>query len=134
MICHPKGFHSASVFETSLSDFHKLILTSLKVFHAKYKSNIIQYRDFNHFGNASVRTDLLQELFIQNVHPGEFEKLKYISLRVINTHPLIKENHVRCNQSPFMSKELRKAIMTRNRLLKKYRKDDNAVNPFAYKR
>ena len=94
----------------------------------------MQYRDFNDFDNTSVRTDLLQELSIQNVHPGEFEKLKYISLRVINTHPLTEEKHVRCNQSAFMNKELRKAIMTRNRLLKKYRKDDNAVNPFAYKR
>ena len=71
---HPKSFHSSNVFETGLPDFHKLPLTVLKVFHAKHKPNIIQYRDFNQFDNASFRTDLLQELTIQNVHLGEFEK------------------------------------------------------------
>ena len=30
---HPKGFLSSSVFEVGLSDFHKLILMILKVFH-----------------------------------------------------------------------------------------------------
>ena len=29
---HPKGFHSSSVFETGLSDFHKSTLTVSKVF------------------------------------------------------------------------------------------------------
>ena len=69
---HPKSFHSSSFFETGLSEFHKLTLTVLKVFHAKHEPKIIQYRDFNHFDNASFRADFLQELSIQNVHPGEF--------------------------------------------------------------
>ena len=33
----PKNFHSPSVFETGLPEFHKLTLTVLKVFHAKHK-------------------------------------------------------------------------------------------------
>ena len=64
---HPKSFHSPSVFETGLSDFHKLTLTILKVFHAKYKPKIIQYRDFNHVDNAAFRTDLPQELPIKPI-------------------------------------------------------------------
>ena len=36
--------------------------------------------------------------------------------------------------TPFMSKQLRKAIMTKTRLLNKYRKDNSAGNLFAYKR
>ena len=98
---HPKSYHSSSFFETGLSEFHKLTLTVLKVFHAKHEPKIIQYRDFNHFDNASFRADFLQELSIQNVHPGEF---KYISSKVLNTHAQKKEKHVRCNQSPFMNK------------------------------
>ena len=80
------------------------------------------------------RADLLQELSLKNVLPGEFEEFKYISSKVLNTHAPVKEKHVRCNQSPFMSKQLRKAIMTRTRLLNKYRKDNSAGNLFAYKR
>ena len=46
----------------------------------------IQYRDFNHFDNASFRAYLLQELSLQNVHPREFETFKYISSKLFNTH------------------------------------------------
>ena len=42
---------------------------------------------------------------------------------LIDIHAPIKEKHVRCNQSPFMSKQLRKAIMARTRLLNENRKD-----------
>ena len=64
----------------------------------------------------------------------EFEKFKYISSKVINTRAPIKEKHVRCNQSPFMNKQLRKVIMTRTCLLNKYRKDNVAGNLFVCKR
>ena len=59
---HAKIFHLSSVYETGLSDFHILTLTVSKVFHVKHESKIIQYRDFNHFDNASFRADLLHEL------------------------------------------------------------------------
>ena len=49
-------------------------------------------------------------------------------------HAPIKEKHVRCNQSPFLSKRLRKPIMPGIRLLNKCRKDNSAGNLFAYKR
>ena len=134
MTNHPKSFHSSSVYEPGLSDFHKLTLTVLKTFHVKHKPKIIQYRDFNHFDNTSFRADLLQELSLKNVRPGEFEKFKYISSKVLNIHDPVKEKHVTCNKSSFMSKQLRKAIMTRTRLLNKYRKYNSAENLFAYKR
>ena len=103
MTNHPKSFHSSSVYETGLSDFHKLTLTVLKTFHVKHKPKITQYRDFNHFNNALLRADFLQELSLKNALPGEFEKFKYISSKVLNIHAPTKEKHVRCNQSPFMS-------------------------------
>ena len=88
-----------------MSDFLKLTLTVLKVFHAKYKPKIIQYRDFSHFDYASFKADLLQELSLQNVRPRELEKCKYISSKVLDIHAPIKEKHVRCNQSTFMTGE-----------------------------
>ena len=81
---HPKSFHSSSVYETGLSGFHKSTLTVLKTFHVKHKPKFIQYRDFNQFDNTSFRSDLLQELSLKNVLPGEFEKFKYISSKVLN--------------------------------------------------
>ena len=41
---------------------------------------------------ASFRTDLLQELSIQSVHPEEFEKVRYTSSKVLNTHAPIRKN------------------------------------------
>ena len=81
----------SSVFETGLCDFRKLKITVLKVFHVKHKPKIIQYRDFNYFDNASFRAYFLQELSLQNVHPGEFGKFEYISSKVVNTYAPIKE-------------------------------------------
>ena len=77
---------------------------------------------------------LLQELSLKNVLPGEFENFKYISSKVLNIHGPTNEEHARCNQSPLTSKQLRKAITTRTRLLNKYRKDNCVGNLFAYKR
>ena len=52
---------------------------------------------------------------------------------MLNTHSSIKEKHLRCNQSPYMNKQLRKAIIIRIHLLNKFRKDNSAGNFFAYK-
>ena len=58
------------------------------------------------------------ELSLQNFLPGKFEKFKYISSKVLNTHAPIKEKkHVKYNQSLFMNKQLRRAIMARTCLL-----------------
>ena len=124
-------FRSSSVYETSLSEFHELTLTVLRVFHVTDTPKIIQYRDFSHFYNVSFRAGLLQEFLLENVQPGEFEKIKYISLKLFNIHAPVKEKHVRCNQYPFMNKELRKASMTRTRLLNNYKKDYSVGNLFT---
>ena len=87
----------------------------------------------NHFDNTLFQADLLQEL-IRNVLLGKFEKFKIYFLRSPQYSCPYKGKHVKCNQSPLMSKQPRKAIMTRNRLLNKYRKDNSAGNLFAYKR
>ena len=44
------------------------------------------------------------------------------------------QRQVRCNQSSFMNKQLRKEIMTWTRLLNKYRNDNCAGNLFDFKR
>ena len=97
----PKSFHSSSVYETDLSYFHKLTLIVLKTFHVKREPKIIQHRDFNHFDNASFRADLLQELSLKNVLPGEFEKFKYISPKVLNVHAPKKGKHVTAQKMKF---------------------------------
>ena len=52
---------------------------------------------------------------------------------MLNIHAPMNEKHVRFNQSTFVNKQLRKAIMARTRLLNKYRKDISGGNLFSYK-
>ena len=96
----PKSLHLSVVYETGLADLHKLTLMVLKTFHVKHKPKIIQYRDFNHFDNASFRADLLPELSLKNVLPGEFENFKYISSKFLSIHAPIKEKHVHVTNLP----------------------------------
>lgn len=63
---------------------HQLTLTVLKIFQHR------QYRYFDHFDNTGFRADLLEELSLQNFHPGYFEILK-----ILDIHALIKKKHVR---------------------------------------
>ena len=131
---HPKCFQHSGVYETGLSDFHRLTLTVLKVFHSKQNPKIIQYRDYKNFTNEHFRRDLLRELSFQNVQPNEFDKFKFIASKLLNSHAPLKEKYIRCNQAVFMNKQLRKAIMTRTRLLNKLRKFNCPENQLAYKR
>ena len=46
----------------------------------------------------------------------------------------IKQKYIRGNQSPFMNKDIRKAIMTRTRLRNGFLKEPTPMNKLAYKK
>ena len=46
----------------------------------------------------------------------------------------IKQKHTRGNQSPFMNKDIHKAIMTRTRLRNRFLKEPTQMNRLAYKK
>ena len=58
LINSPRSFQGSSVFETGLSDFHKLTTTVLKKYFPKPKRKIVNYRDYRHFRNDEFRTEL----------------------------------------------------------------------------
>ena len=95
-------------------------------------SKIIQCRDYKNFTNEDFRRDLLRELSFTNVQPNEFDK--FIASKLLNSHALLKEKYIRCNEAAFMKKELRKSIMTRTRLLNKLRKFNCPEKQLAYKK
>ena len=63
----PKCFQNSNVFETGLSDFHKLTFTVLKAYFQKQKPKVIRYRSCKKFDNNLFRHDLLNELLSKNV-------------------------------------------------------------------
>ena len=46
----------------------------------------------------------------------------------------IKQKHIRGNQSPFMNKDIHKAVMTRTRLRNRFLKEPTQMNRLAYKK
>ena len=58
----------------------------------------------------------------------EFDRFKYLTSKVLNSHDPLKEKHVRYNQAPFMSNSLPKAVMNHLRLLNKFGKNKTNEN------
>ena len=131
---HPKSFQHSGTYETGLSDFHKLTYTVLKMHYAKQRHQIIKYRCYKNFDHDTFRSHLLKELSLSNLKKDEFSKFKYLVFKVLETHAPVKEKYIRYNQGPFMTNDLRKAIMNRSRLLNKFRNENTEQNKWAYKK
>ena len=73
----------------------------------------------------------IQLLGILNMECEQFEKL---FMKILNYHAPLKTRLVRANNSPFMTKELYKAIITRSRLRNKFHKLKTTESNNAYKK
>ena len=76
----------------------------------KQKPQTVTYRDYKRFDNEK-----FEENLITNLAPT-------------------KQKHIRGNQSPFMNKDIHKAIMTKTRLGCRFLKEANPMNRLAYKK
>ena len=58
----PHSFQISCVVETSLSDFHRTILTAKTMTFQKLRPPVTNYRDYKHFNNKNCRKDLMTEI------------------------------------------------------------------------
>ena len=70
----PRCFENSNIFETGLSDFHKLTFNVLKAYLQKQRPKVIKYRNYKIFDSNLFRNDLLNELLSKNV------QIKHLSL------------------------------------------------------
>ena len=75
---HPSRFQQSGVYETGLSDFYRLTLTVLKVYHSKQNPKTIQYRDCKNFTNEHFRKDFLREYLFKT-----FNLMNLINLNLL---------------------------------------------------
>ena len=129
-----RRFQDTCTIETGLSDFHKLVVTVLKLYFPKQKSNIQTFRDYKRFQNDLFRSELDYQLSKLDVCNLAFEHFLNIFIEILNKHAPIKKKYLRANQGEFMSKELNKTIMTRSRLRNKYLKEKSADSKLAYEK
>ena len=128
-----KCFQEIVVFETGLSDFHKMSVTVMKMYYAKQKPSIVHYRTFKNVCNYSFIKDLellLSKLCDQQNVP--FKILKESVNVTLDKHIPLKKRYVRANQSPFMNKTLSKEIMKRSRLRNKILNTKSEIDRKAY--
>ena len=81
---HPKCFQNSGVYETGISDFHKLTFTVLKTYFQKANPRIIKYRDYKHFDNNELRDEVIRESssnIMQSDHLAQFTNISKMILQ-----------------------------------------------------
>ena len=128
----PRTFQNSNVFETGLSDFHKLTTTVLKQYFPKLKPKVVNYRDYRKFHNEEFRALLDNEILKHDINNMEYQHFLNIFIEVLNKHAPMKQKYLRANQERFMAKNLHKAIMKRSRLRNKFLSDRTEMSQKEY--
>ena len=117
-----------------MSDFHKLTTTVLKTYFKKKPPKIISYRDYKNFSEIKFRDEVGLIFAKYDIVSMSNDAFVNIFMGVLNNHAPLKSKYIRANDSPFMTKNLRKAIMLRTKLLNKFYQDRTDKTRLAYKR
>ena len=133
---HPRCFQHTCVVETGLSDHHKLIGSFLRSKFKKLPPKNIHYRNYKHFNETVFLEELaaidFNRLFQSN-NADNYDILTDNVRALIDKHAPLKSMKVRGNNKPFVTKELRSAIMKRSRLRTRYNKWKSRENYVLYR-
>ena len=99
----------------------------------KVKPKTIRYRDFSKYDKTAFGRDLGKNLKNQ---PNTYETFDRIFLETFEAHAPQKTKLLRANHKPYVTKEMRKAIMVRSQLQNKMFKNNTieAQTAFKYQR
>ena len=82
-------FQKNNVFETGLSDFHKMVVTDLKMEFQKLKPHVVASCDYKHFDNEKFRSDI--QSFASEKNLKCFKETVFC---IFNIHAPIKRKYV----------------------------------------
>ena len=80
----PRSFQNSLTIETGISDFHKVVITVIKVFYKKRKPKIIQYWSYKNFDNHVFQRELNSELLKINLNNAELSEFTEIFLSILD--------------------------------------------------
>ena len=124
-------FKISNVLGVGISDHCSLIITALKSQLVKGNAKTKLYRDYSEFNMDNFKAELDDKLKSGVV--TEYSNFQNIFIQVLNNHAPAKKKIVRFNNSPFMTKTLRK-IMHRSRLKNIFIRKRNDKNWENYKK
>ena len=118
-------FQLTKTTETSISDFHTLISTFMKVQTTRLPPKKVMYRDFKNFNETAFLEDIKLKNFSRKSYDSNenYEFLSYQFQSMVNKYAPFKTKIVRGNNAPFVNKTLRKEIYKRSAFRKKFLKD-----------
>ena len=117
------NFQNTLVVTTGFSDFHKMTVTVLKTEFVKSDPIQINYRDYKKYNAVNFSEDLWNRLNSDISFSKDYSKFQNVLGEVLNKHAPLKKKYLRANNSPFMTKQLRKMIMNRSRCKNAYFKN-----------
>ena len=126
-----RSFQSSWAIETGLSDFQKMIVTILKTNFQKKEPKIIQLQDDKKFSVEEYREFLINLVSDHDQCPSYDVFLRKCKIALDRSAPL-KYKYLRSNDSPFMNKDISKAIMDRARLRNKFLRSRSIEDRNAY--
>ena len=130
----PKCFQSTLTMETGISDFHKMVITVLKIFYKKEEPKIIHYRNYRTFSANLFKEELNNELLSSDNNNTELVEFTNTVLSILDKHAPIKRIYIRANNSAFMASDLRAAVIQRSRLTQNFFKERTNNSKHLYNR
>ena len=113
----PRSFEKMDTFEIGLSDFHRLSFTVLKQHFPKQKPRAVIHPQYRNFRNDYFRIELESALLKYDFNNIDYDNFIKTFLTVLTKHAPIKKKYLKANHINFVTKQLRKAIMKRLKLL-----------------
>ena len=93
-----------------------MLITVLKIFYKKQKPKIIHRRNYKNFNTNLIQEELNNELLNIDTNNAVLAEFTNTVSSIIDKHASIKRKYIRANNSAFMTKDLRTAIMQRSKL------------------
>jgi len=119
-----------NVLETGLSDHHLLVYTMLRTKFPQISARKIEYRCYKNFDENTFLYELSNNLSNSVSFCNFYEQFN----STLNKHAPVKTKFLRANNSPHVTKSLRKAIMNRSRLKNIANKSQSRVDWDRYRK
>ena len=100
----------------------------------KAPPKVVSYRDDKNLSQLYFRRELQQCLMKYDMHELSNDDFVRIFMDIFDRHAPLKQKYVRSNQVPFMTTELRKAVMIQSKLRNDFNKIKTKSPESAYKK
>ena len=128
----PKSFKNTMAIETGISDFHKMVISVLRTKFRKGPPKTILYRDYRRYCHSIFRMDLESHFSTNDICKMSNDEFVLKFTNIFDKYAPIKRKILRCNESPFINKQIRKEIMKRSSLRNRFLKKKTEANKILY--